>query len=119
MPSGALENLTTTFCKAFDKENTDRPGVRYFAYAGCGLTNIFLKPSHAYLQHVGQTAEEKQNDGMVTIASAAHNGLTEPPWEGADHVTEVGWQLNRLGFKSEFDHAGAIARIVHRLEAIG
>ena len=119
MPSGALANLTTSYCKAFDKENVDRAGIRYFSYAGGGLTNIFLKPSHAYLQHLGKTPEEVQNDGMVTIASASHNGLTEPPWEAADHVTEVGWQLNRLGFKGDFDHLGAIARIVQRLEAIG
>jgi triacylglycerol lipase len=115
MPTGALANLTTSFCKTFNAANPDRAGIKYFAYAGVGLSNFFLKPSHAYLQHVGKTPEEVQNDGMVTIASATHNGLTEPPWTGADHVTEVGWQIDRAGFKADFDHLAAIDRIIHRL----
>jgi len=115
MPTGALANLTTSFCKTFDAANPDRAAIKYFSYAGVGLNNFFLKPSHAYLQHVGKTPEEVQSDGMVTIASATHNGLTEPPWAGADHVAEVGWQIDRVGFKADFDHLGAIDRIIHRL----
>lgn len=118
MPVGALGNLTTTYCKKFDADNPDRPGVRYFCYAGAGLSNFFLKPSHSYLQHVGRTPDEVVSDGMVTLASAKHGEFTEPPWTDADHVTEVGWQINRLGFKADFDHKGAIARILKRLEAL-
>lgn len=115
MPVGALANLTTTYCKQFDAENPDRAGVRYFCYAGAGLSNFFLKPTHSYLQHVGRTPEEVVNDGMVTLASAKHNDFTEPPWTGADHITEVGWQIDRPGFVSDFDHKAAFARIVARL----
>lgn len=118
MPIGALANLTTSFCKTFNTENPDRPGIQYFAYAGVGLSNFFLKPTHAYLQHVGTNALEVQNDGMVTVASATHNGLTEPPWAGADHVSEVGWQIDRPGFKGDFDHIAAIERVVDRLNSV-
>lgn len=117
MPTGALGNLTTTYCKTFNAQNPDRSGVKYYAYAGVGLCNFFLKPSHAYLQHVGTTPEEVQSDGMVTIGSATHNGLTEAPWPAADHVSEVGWQIDRAGLKGDFDHIGAIARILARATA--
>ena len=117
MPTGALANLTTTYCATFNAQNPDRAGVRYFAYAGIGLYNFFLKPTHAYLQYVGRTPDEVQSDGMVTLASAKHNGLTEPPW-AADHVSEVGWQIDRPGFKSDFDNLAAIDRIVQRLNAL-
>lgn len=114
MPSGALGNLTTAYCQTFNAQNPDRANVKYFAYAGAGLANFFLKPSHAYLQHVGKTPDEVQNDGMVTIASATHNGLAEPPWTAADHISEVGWQIDRPGLKGDFDHVGTIARIIAR-----
>jgi triacylglycerol lipase len=116
MPVGAMANLTTTFCKDFDAKHPDRPDVRYFSYAGAGLCNFFLKATHSYLQHVGRTPDEVLNDGLVTLASARHNGFTEAPWTDADHVSEVGWQIDRLGFEAEFDYRAAIARIVARLE---
>lgn len=115
MPVGALANLTTTYCKQLDAQNPDRAGVRYFCYAGAGLSNIFLKPTHSYLEHVGQTPDEVGNDGMVTLASAKHNDFTEPPWTAADHITEVGWQIDRPLFKADFDYQDAVARIVSRL----
>jgi triacylglycerol lipase len=118
MPVGALANLTTGYCTKFDAENVDRPGVRYFCYAGAGLSNIFLKPTHAYLVHVGKTPEESTNDGMVSLASAKHHEFTEPPWTDADHVTEVGWQIDRVGFRADFKHQNAIARIVARLQQV-
>lgn len=118
MPAGALDNLTTKFCKKFDADHPDRPGVRYFSYAAAGLYNFFLKPTHSYLQHIGQTPEEVVNDGLVAVASAKHNGFTEEPWTKADHISEVGWQIGRPGFEPEFDYRAAIARIVARLQAL-
>lgn len=94
MPVGALANLTTTFCATFNAQNPDRQGIRYFSYAGVGLYNFFLKPTHTYLQFIGRTPDEVQNDGMVTLASAKHTEFTEPPW-AADHVSEIGWQIDR------------------------
>ncbi len=41
MPTGALANLTTTYCATFNAQNPDRAGVRYFAYAGIGLIQFF------------------------------------------------------------------------------
>ncbi len=117
MPVGALANLTTPYCATFNAQNPDRPGVRYFSYAGTGLYNFFLKPTHAYLQYLGRTPDEVQNDGMVTLASARHNGLTEPPW-AADHVSEIGWQIDRPGFKGDFDYFTAIDRIIQRLNSL-
>lgn len=117
MPVGALANLTTTYCATFNAQNPDRDDVRYFCYAGVGLYNFFLKPTHTYLQYLGRTPDEVQNDGIVTLASAKHIPLTEPPW-AADHISEVGWQIDRPGFKSDFDHLAAIDRIVQRLNAL-
>lgn len=113
-PSGAAEDLCTTSATKFNQENPDRPEVRYFGYAGVGVDSFALKPLHAYLEAVGRTAEERQNDGTVPLASAMRGGeLAEPPWR-ADHYAIVGHNFNRAGFASDFDHFGAIERVVAR-----
>jgi len=112
--AGAFADLTTVSAKKFNAENPDRQSTHYFAYAGMGVDSFVLKPSHALLSAIARTPEEVQNDGTVTIASAMRTGLVEAPWR-ADHLAQVGHDLDRPGFVAEFDHFAAIDRIVLRL----
>ncbi|MDQ6707441.1 MAG: hypothetical protein M3Z85_15875 [Acidobacteriota bacterium] len=64
-------------------------------------------PEYSLVAAMGRTPEEVQNDGTVTLASASRNGLTESLWR-ADHLAQVGHNLDRPGFVADFDHFAAI-----------
>jgi triacylglycerol esterase/lipase EstA (alpha/beta hydrolase family) len=75
---------------------------------------FLLLPLHAYIESRGRTADEKTNDGLVSVASAKWPGeLVEPPWP-TDHVGEAGHSLN-IGGKLKFDHVAAFDRVVQRI----
>jgi triacylglycerol lipase len=118
LPVGALGDLTSSFAQQFNHNNPDSPNVKYFYYAGNGLESILLTPLHTYIDFVGNSPNEKLNDGLVTVASAKCTGDPEPPWS-TDHIGEVGYNLGRPpDFSSIFPHAAAYARIVQRLSAL-
>jgi hypothetical protein len=111
---GALGDLTSGAAQQFNQENHKLDHIRYFPYAGSGNGSFLLLPLHAYIQSRGSTADEKTNDGLVSVASARWPGdLVEPPWP-TDHVGEVGHNLN-IGGKLKFDHVAAFDRVVHNL----
>jgi triacylglycerol lipase len=111
----ALGNLTTGFARRF--HCPDVPHVKYFYYAASGNESALLAPTHLYLQTIGESPEEKANDGLVTVASAAgERGLAEPPWD-TDHFGEVGYSADSLNLHSAFDHIGAYRRILARAAA--
>lgn len=117
-PTGALGSLTTGSAMTFNQQCLDSRQVTYFAYAGCGPRSLALRPSGRLIEHAGATADERQNDGLVSVASAQwpDNRLAEPPWP-ADHLAEVGYDLDHLASKPSFDSLAAIARIVQRAVA--
>jgi triacylglycerol lipase len=114
-PTGALAALTTGSAMTFNQQCLDAKQVTYLAYAGCGPRSFTFRPSGALIEHAASTADERQNDGLVSVASAQwpHNDLAEPPWP-ADHLAEVGYDLDRPGSKPKFDYLAAIARVVER-----
>ena len=105
----ALLDLATAGAPGF-AENDPIPGVRYFAYAGAGLSSALLFPTHIFIQK-----KEGDNDGMVSVRSATWPGaLAESPWPDADHFAEIGYDTNRPDLTTPFDFQGAITRIVKR-----
>lgn len=117
--AGALDDLTTAFAVQFNQQNPNLPNVRYYSYFGTGHISLALKPTHAFIASRGTTAEEKSNDGIVSLASAKWPvDLVEPPWS-ADHLAQVGHNLDTLDLISSFDHQAAFARIIHRVSSVG
>lgn len=112
--SGALDDLSTGAALTFNKEITDVPGVRYLSYFGFGDTSLALLPTVKFIESRGHTDEEKTNDGVVSLASAKWPvDLVEQPWP-ADHLAQIGHNLDSLDFISRFDHKTAIARVIRR-----
>ena len=103
-----VADLSTEGAPGF-KEKDPVAGVKYFCYAGKTVESELLHPLHFYIN-----AREGENDGVVSVASATWpEQLAEEPWE-ADHISEIGYNLNRPGLNSTFPHVEAVARIVKR-----
>ena len=115
-PVGALGDLTSGSARVFNPQNPNVPTVSYYCYAGIGMEAFFLKPSHFYIGLVGNTADEKANDGLVSVASASWTPLAEPPWN-ANHFGEVGYNISLAGNASTFDHIAAYRRVLARAGA--
>lgn len=113
--AGGLASLTTGAAAAFNRDCLDVPGVQYFAYAGCGPRSYSLRPSAWLIEKMAATADQRANDGLVSVASAQwpSNQLAEPPWL-ADHLAEVGYDLDRPVAKPQFDYLAAISRVIDR-----
>jgi len=116
---GGLANLTTGAAMTFNQQCPDVPGVTYLAYAGCGPRSYALRAGGWVIERAASTADERQNDGLVSVASAQWPGmqLAEPPWP-ADHLAELGYDLDRPGAKPNFDYLGAMIRVVERALAV-
>jgi triacylglycerol lipase len=113
---GALGDLTSGFARGFNPRNPNVAGVRYYSYAGSGMESFILKPSHLYIDAVGQTSDEKTNDGLVSVQSASWTPLAEPSWP-TDHLGEVGYNLSSPTLATTFDHVAAYHRILARAGA--
>ena len=112
--SGALDDLATPAALKFNQENPDLPHVRYLSYFGCGHISVALLPTYEFIKSRGKTDEEKTNDGVVSLSSARWPiDLVEPPWP-ADHLAQIGHNLDTLDLHSSFDHKKAFERIVQR-----
>jgi len=117
--AGGLVNLTTGAAMTFNQQCPDVPGVTYLAYAGCGPRSYALRAGGWVIEKAASTADERQNDGLVSVASAQWPGtqLAEPPWP-ADHLAEVGYDLDHPASKPKFDYLGAMTRVVERALAV-
>lgn len=113
---GGLGNLTTAYARRFDAECPDIGGIPCFCYAGDRTEMYLLRAMGAYIRRVGRTPDERVNDGMVSLASAAWVPLAEPPWP-ADHFGEVGRTLMPPRFASPFPHLDALRRVIARAAA--
>ena len=116
-PVGALGDLTSSFAANFNPQNPNVPNVSYYCYAGCGMESFLLKPSHFFIDFVGQTPGDKVSDGLVSVRSASWVPLAEGPWTTADHLSEVGYNLSSPTLASAFDHIGTYRRILARAGA--
>jgi triacylglycerol lipase len=116
LSTGALGDLTSGSAETFNPSNQNVAGVRYFSCAASGMESFILKPSRMYIETVGQTPDERANDGLVSVKSAAWTPLAEPAWP-TDHIGEVGYNLSSPTLASAFDHIGAYHRILARAGA--
>lgn len=112
--TGAMGDLTSAFAANFNARTPNVHNVSYFCYAGSGMESFLLKPSHVFIDFVGQTPDEKMNDGLVSVKSASWTALAEKAWTTADHISEVGYNLSSLSLASGFDHIAAYRRILTR-----
>lgn len=116
--SGALDDLSTPAAQKFNQENPDVPGVTYLSVFGTGPISLALKPAHAVIASRGNTEDERINDGIVSLASAKWpTDLTESLWP-ADHLAQIGHNLDTLDLRSAFDHKAAFDRLVQRASHI-
>lgn len=85
LPTRAFFDLTTASCQAFNEQVPDAPGVRYFSVAGRHEPTWWLPEWH--LSHRIVRDAEGENDGVVSVASAAY-GESREVWDG-DHLSLV------------------------------
>jgi len=111
-PDG-LRDLTTGSARQFNEKHPDIAAIPCHCYAGTGADAYLLRLTSAYIRSVGQTADERDNDGLVSVASASWKPLAEPPWP-ADHIGQVGHSLVPPEFASRFAHLEALRRVVWR-----
>jgi triacylglycerol lipase len=112
--SGALDDLSTAAAVNFNKENPDVSGVHYFSYFGSGHISLALRPTFELIKSRGATEDEKNNDGVVSLASARWpSELVEQPWP-ADHLAQIGHNLDTADLHSSFDHKAAFARVIEQ-----
>jgi triacylglycerol lipase len=112
--SGALGDLTTAAALRFNEENPDLPHVRYRSYFGGSPISLALRPTFELIRSSGTTEDEKTNDGVVSLHSARWPmDLVEPAWL-ADHLAQIGHNLDALDLLGTFDHKKAFARVVER-----
>lgn len=115
--TGALDNLRTAFAEQFNRDHPDVAHIPCYCYAGNGAESYPLRLMSAYIRHVGRTDVERENDGLVSVASASWRPLAEAPWP-TDHLGEVGHSLTPPRFASRFPHLEALHRVVARATAV-
>jgi len=113
-----LQNLTTAGAASFNQKYDDHPQVRYFSVAGAGRasgrpTANLLYPAYKYINQ--KTSEA--NDGLVALSSAKWGEFDSQLWP-ADHMEEVGHDLDRLGKSGNFDHLAKYRELAARLQNI-
>jgi len=115
VPLEALGALTTGSTAVFNRTHPDVAHVRYLSYAGDRVDSIVLKPAHFYIESVGQSEDERVNDGVVSLASANWGEVITPRWP-TDHLGELGHNLGSLPTQhSPFDHIAAIRDLIARV----
>lgn len=96
---GGLRQLTPRALIRFNQRYPNRPGVRYFSYAGVVKDtkdmSPFLGPFHDHILHDPDPRAGGPNDGQVSVNSARGAGLGENGFEflgtlKADHFNLIG-----------------------------
>lgn len=120
-PDG-LHDLTTTAMHNFNQVYNDNPDISYFCVAGTGrnngekkTTSLFFEQLHKLIK--GISGEE--NDGAVTKSSAYARGeIIGDEWP-ADHMDEVGHDLDKLpnGEPDGFEYRDKYDEIIKRISS--
>lgn len=116
-----LFQLTTWEAEKFNRKYKELGNVECFSIAGVGHrsghpTSPVLDASYRWIVEKGQTDAEKSNDGLVSRASAEWLN-PQTPWE-ADHLEEVGYDLNLPSQGGRFQYLIEIDSIIGRLRAL-
>ena len=117
---GGFADLTREATAAFAERAPDVPGFPYFSVAGVGRasgspTSLPLLAGHAHSAGVGQSADEKRNDGLVSLSSARFGKLLGE-WP-ADHFQVVGHNPDPFADSAPFDPLPSIDRILQVVPA--
>jgi triacylglycerol lipase len=91
----AIKNLTTAFCKDFNKRTPDVRGVRYINVAGDASRAESELPFFKLAARLGGMAG-KTNDGVVTRESALRDNNEHLDDWPVDHLGEIGWSLETV-----------------------
>lgn len=116
IPTGGLGELTTGYARQFNREHPEIGDIPCYCYAGKGAESYPLRVTAAYIRRVGRSRDERDNDGLVSVASASWKPLAEAPWP-ADHLAEIGHSLVPPDFASRFPHLEALRRVIGRAAA--
>ena len=116
VPTGALEGLTVASTERFNREHPTIANIPCYCYAGQRPESYPLQMLAAYIRSTGRTPGERDNDGLVSVASATWKPLAETPWP-TDHLGEIGHTLLPPRFASSFPHLEALRRVVQRAHA--
>ena len=116
LATGALDNLTTAYARRFNEAHPDIADIPCYCYAGNSATSYLLQLTSAYIRNAGRAEDERENDGLVSVASASWKPLAESPWP-TDHLGEVGHSLSPPSFASSFPHLEALRRVIERAGA--
>ena len=116
VPTGALEELTPARAERFNRDHPTIANISCYCYAGNRPESYPLRLLAAYIRSTGRTPDERDNDGLVSVASATWWPLAEAPW-ATDHLGEVGHTLLPPSFASRFPHLEALRRVVQRAQA--
>jgi triacylglycerol lipase len=113
-----LHDLTTTHSASFNDKYVDHPHVRYFSVAGTGRasgrpTAKILYPAYEYMKK----KMHAENDGLVTVASAMWGEFDAKLWP-ADHLDEMGHDLDHPGKPGRFDHLAKFREAAARLQKL-
>ena len=116
LATGALDNLTTAYARRFNEAHPDIADIPCYCYAGNSATSYLLQLTSAYIRNAGRAEDERENDGLVSVASASWKPLAESPWP-TDHLGEVGHSLSPPSFASSFPYLEALRRVIERAGA--
>jgi triacylglycerol lipase len=117
---GGFADLTQEATAAFAQRAPDVPGFAYFSVAGVGrasgrATSLPLLAGHAHIADAGRSAEEKRNDGLVSLSSARFGKLLGE-WP-ADHFQVVGHNADPFGDSAPFDPLPLVDQILQVVRA--
>lgn len=116
-----LRELTTWEAAKFNERYRERGLVECFSIAGIGhrtapATSPILAAPYKWIAEKGNTNAERSNDGLVPRSSAEWDNAL-PPWE-ADHLEQVGYDLNLPGRRGRFDYLQEMDIIIQRLRTL-
>jgi triacylglycerol lipase len=107
--AGAMRDLTTAACIAFDESTPDASSVRYINVAGdaskAGNELFLLQLASSIGSLTGEI-----NDGVVTKSSALRPGNQHLADWPTDHSEEIGWSKALLSLQREKAMADHLAR---------
>jgi len=114
----SVSGLTTRSAQQFNLDFPATAGVSYYPYAANGQGSTILFAPHLFIRLLGATPQEKNSDGVVSVASATWPGpLVEPPWN-TDHFGEIGYDLDTPpDFQTTFPYKVAIDHVIARAAA--
>ena len=119
--AGAIQDLTTARCSAFDAATADVAGIRYINVAGDAAKGSGELLLFNYAATIGNITHEI-NDGVVTKSSALRAENEHLPDWPVDHAGEIGWSKALLSVQRKQNMAEHLARydaIISRLEPQG